>query len=864
MNRNALSIVGFFLLMLTSVNAQETGSFIIKKVGNGYKPTGSDINKSYNIIEVKVEDIPGNIKVGIFTSELKNPVFENKKFGKNEGDIPIGIDGSLKITILNDYKIKECPEIIKEVPDKFLLKVNESVIGPFLLDSKVKPELPKLPSQGNYPEKPKYKTGFLSYDAIYLNENWNNQANIDTIKLILQNYSINNSSDLDNNPFLKVAFKGLYDIKVKVVGVHGGEGLGKADLLSGIGGLDVTNFADGMARFMVERAKTELNVFFFDKFRDRLDSTIELRILFPNTYQQLRIIGSEIYNYNAYITSLRESFEKDLAALFVNLPKLMDDKKYERAFDDIPELRLILKSSFYIISQLNNDVHPGDIIHEFPKEFGKDIFPDNFYNSIKVLDLFSQSILSKDKSKYWIGTDTLTLLLNEKTFRIFMGLIYQNTSDNIVFTTNSGPINFKSDVLKPFGSGWNAIDDKVNKYKEYIRDFGSKVDAINVSLKGIKSKSKDGKGSYNDIYIFINASLDFFDYTVSFGKLPYIKEKVEKSSFFNFYYKYSFVARQGSDLYLNINNRDYGLAILNVINISDTVFTSKIIHNTAVGIVEKHSTIIDAEMIKNDNERQALEKKIKVEKEEKKIKELNQDLDVVSKKSDKLKQQQEKLTPARKTELINEYSNAIESTKKWVLKYGTFMANITNAKSSQEVESIIESVAMPAGSSRIKRVSKVNIALNSYLGLYVGHEFIEGVTNWPVINNYAVSAPIGVSFTWGGLKCKPKSAGWGIGGFISVIDIGALASFRITANDSVDVAPNIKLQDIIAPGAFFTLNFPKSPFTLAIGAQVGPLLRSVDESSHEVAKNAYWRLGMTLTVDIPLLNIYNQEKRKKN
>jgi hypothetical protein len=561
--------------------------------------------------------------------------------------------------------------------------------------------------------------------------------------------------------------------------------------ISAVGGLDVTNLADGMARFIVNRAKKELNVFFFDKFRNRLDSIPELQILFPNTAQQFRIIGAEIYNYNAYITSLRESFEKDLSGLFVNFPKLLDDPKYAASFNDFPAWRLILKGSFHIISQLNNDVHPGDIIHEFPAEFGRDKVPENFYHAIQLLDVFSQSVRSADKNKYWIGSDSLNLLFDRITFRLYMGLVYQNTPDQIVFTNGQDTVNFKTDLLKKFGDNWK--DDDILTYKNYIRDFGSAIEAVNISLKGIRGKSNDGKASYNDIFLFISASLDFFDHAVSFRELPYIPKTIKNSGFFNYYHTWSFVARQGSDLYLNINNRDYGVAILNVIGIYDTIFSGPFILNAAKG---------------------------------------------------------------------EDYYLSMASTKKWILKYGTFMANITRAKSSAEVESIIESTALPAGSSRIKRESAFNIALNSYLGMYVGHEFIQGISNWPVVNNYAVSAPIGVSVTWGGMKCNPKSAGWGIGGFISIVDLGALASFRVTDDTTASVAPTIQLQDIIAPGAFFTLNFPKSPFTLAIGAQMGPLLRSVDESSHVVSKNAYWRVGMTLTVDIPLLNIYNREQHR--
>ena len=58
---------------------------------------------------------------------------------------------------------------------------------------------------------------------------------------------------------------------------------GLSSIISSIGKLDVTAFADGLAQFLVERTKEELNEAFFRKFRAYLDNYPEFKVLFPNT-----------------------------------------------------------------------------------------------------------------------------------------------------------------------------------------------------------------------------------------------------------------------------------------------------------------------------------------------------------------------------------------------------------------------------------------------------------------------------------------------------------------------------------------------------------------------------------------------------
>jgi hypothetical protein len=119
---------------------------------------------------------------------------------------------------------------------------------------------------------------------------------------------------------------------------------------------------------------------------------------------------------------------------------------------------------------------------------------------------------------------------------------------------------------------------------------------------------------------------------------------------------------------------------------------------------------------------------------------------------------------------------------------------------------------------------------------------------------------VGVSVSWGGIKCNQKSGGNSFGFFVSVIDIGALASFRF-GDDSTSTVPIIQLKDIIAPGLFMSWGIAGTPFSLSAGAQIGPLLRNVSPSINTFSNNYYWRYGLAFTVDIPILNLYNRGKK---
>jgi len=206
--------------------------------------------------------------------------------------------------------------------------------------------------------------------------------------------------------------------------------------------------------------------------------------------------------------------------------------------------------------------------------------------------------------------------------------------------------------------------------------------------------------------------------------------------------------------------------------------------------------------------------------------------------------------------------NAAATVQK-LFRYGTFMATVVLAQSSDEVADAIEAFALPTGSARIKRESYFNVSLNAYCGLFAGLERQQFVykENTPAINAFGVTAPIGMAISWGSRKfLRP----WNKNGhsshsiFLSVIDVGAIASFRFE-NDTIKTLSKIELKDILSPGIFYSFGIPKTPLSLNLGYQITPFLRSVNTTDNTF-QNSYQRFSVSLLVDIPVLNFHTKTR----
>lgn len=361
--------------------------------------------------------------------------------------------------------------------------------------------------------------------------------------------------------------------------------------VSSIAGISAVTVFDGIAKFLVGRVKEELSAAFFQKFKDEIkkDKYKIYKHLFPETFKMLETIDEEIYKFSSYIQVLREAFEKDLSNVYENLPevfkRLMEVEEIKNFFGGKQWLKVILESGFYVIDGLKKEKHPGNILADFDTEILVGDELKNLKNAIKLLQIISDSLREKNGGNmYWISTDSLKKLFEMDNnqvyvvFKLYLGLIYQKSkSEQIQFKVeikNQEITIIFADELAKLKMPLNQVEDVENK----IEDFVYRVNLLEYSLKDLKQiRQNSKKPTYNDYYKFYDAALDTFEYSLEF--FNYVMEKanpneetvnkkiIEESKV----KKYLDVARSMGDIYMDVNNRNYGSVVYNVIKIFDMV-----------------------------------------------------------------------------------------------------------------------------------------------------------------------------------------------------------------------------------------------------------------------------------------------------
>lgn len=182
----------------------------------------------------------------------------------------------------------------------------------------------------------------------------------------------------------------------------------------------------------------------------------------------------------------------------------------------------------------------------------------------------------------------------------------------------------------------------------------------------------------------------------------------------------------------------------------------------------------------------------------------------------------------------------------------TLVADIAQAQTSDGVAEALDNFAAPVGTWKSK-FDKVRFYLNGYAGLKAAYEVTnkvdgQGVTDGMVMNPFLALGP---EVSW------PLGRGsWRMGLFFPVIDVGNVASVRLSEQQSddlltVETAPDVEFVHLLSPGAFFLVSLGRSPFVLGVGATWTPELRKVENGSSVSAT----QVGDFLAVDVPLLGI---------
>jgi hypothetical protein len=667
--------------------------------------------------------------------------------------------------------------------------------------------------------------------------------------------------------------------------------------------LNVTTLADGIAKFLVERVKQELSITFFDRFKKDLEQSKDLQILFPNTYNVLMNIDTDIYNFTAYIEMLREAFISDFQVMIPDLRKLINDPRYEEYFKQNPKLKSIFDIGLLIADDIHNGIHPGEIVKHLAEDSSSLIKIDaNLNASVQVLNLFIQSFRSKDPNRYLVSSDSINILLRDTvSFKIYLGLIYQKGLFIKFKDKNNNSINFNEQMYKLYHFS-ESIKDNWVEIKNILEEIVYKTEYAHNAFIKIKEKNKnpdpDNRANYKDYYVFYDASLNLIEYV---SDIPKLLKDPPPITYLN-KEKYFYAARKLGVAYLDINNKRYASVILNLAEIYDSIIIKKedsLLIKPCLKIAKIYCGIMNY----NDIQEISINittiinalKQLEIDKTDK-IYILLNSLDIGKRLSlltnlnnQEIQNSKDLLSTLKKIRtqslgvdsilkvlelsksFINDIQNQLiviskDNTKNKrkalmsLIKYGNFAANIAKAETSDDVKNAIESVALPAGSSRIKRESNWNFSLNAYVGPFAGNEYIKGSQNSNWFNSYGIAAPVGIAFSKGNIfTSNQKYGGKSLTAFVSLIDVGALVSYRFR-DDSAAIVPDIKLKDIISPGLFISYGLGKTPLSLSVGYQIGPLLRNVASSRNVFADNKYSRWSVSLTVDIPIFNLYTKPK----
>lgn len=586
-----------------------------------------------------------------------------------------------------------------------------------------------------------------------------------------------------------------------------------------VGGLDVTNIANGVAALLVERAKQELNIAFFQRFQKFADDHHEFQLLFPKTTYNLTKLLS--FSYPQLLPILRNGFFSDLKTLPAALPGLLTLDPYDKFFEKYPELSIALRSMKLITDIQSGASSPAEMLNDFAAfpEWslpGNTSLMNNLGASIRLAALLSQSMRTNDTGQVWVSPKDVKPLLTDRVLQtIYLGLLWQSANSApqpIVFYLETG----KKDTLTTLLSANSA---KITQLLTDIDQFIAIAANVNAGFKTIVNNNHSGKPNTNtDYYNFIGSAIDAID--TAFSLVDVFEPALNAKPYLD-------LARKGNVLYKDIYSEQYTQTI------SDALDFLKQIGELSNGF----TTVITEPSPAQAAVMSAEDKKVAL-----------------------------KQAAKEKTNVLEQLTEFAEEVKPFVL----FMANLLEANSSSDVQAALDNAILPVGSSSIKKHTRNNLAIQAYLGGYYVTSYNGNNVAGMWGDKFGVTAPIGIAYT-PGFASRGNYGSLSI--FVSAFDLGAIVDYELHT-DSVTTSSgtpttalsknySIQLGQILSPGAYIVYGAGANlPLALAFGAQYGPGLSKIDTQGNANVINPSWRFNLFLTVDLPLFNIWNVTKTK--
>ena len=192
-----------------------------------------------------------------------------------------------------------------------------------------------------------------------------------------------------------------------------------------------------------------------------------------------------------------------------------------------------------------------------------------------------------------------------------------------------------------------------------------------------------------------------------------------------------------------------------------------------------------------------------------------------------------------------------------VLRLITLGANLAEAETSEEFQAVLYAAADPVGSFVTKRQpGEEQWTIGAYLGGVAGGErkLADG-EEWA--GHFGLALPIGLEWSTG-LGGENGRLFSSIGIFVSPIDLGAIASYRVHdlsgGTDSLESA-EIGWRQLLSPSVYVVLGlFDNLPLAIGGGVQYAPWARKQHDGMEMRMIDAI-RISMLLAVDVALLRL---------
>jgi hypothetical protein len=614
------------------------------------------------------------------------------------------------------------------------------------------------------------------------------------------------------------------------------------------------NLVNGTADFLIKRAQEEISISVFAKLKKFIVRYPELDTLFPRTCALIKPV--EAYEYNKALDAFKAAIKEDLSEFISNVPSLYHISRYQQLNKRTPSLTLL-----FAACSLFNDLHGENGLAHSMYNLGQQIYlseNNNYAAFIKIITTISNSLqnktLSDPESKYreYIhvefvqqvthGDPTLKMELG----KFYLGLLWQHIQ-SIQINVGGANRTFAS-LLIPnnTATGLRRSIETVNVVFATIQKLDSALGAIkgeeqnNVQYTGNMEMKAKRFVIYGDI---VSAMLNFTALFTDPANTNYADRVREIARYLPQFT--NGVTNLIKDFYTN----EYSLGISELEKLfqaaSDFLKASEDNKVMKAQLISDLNTSLSVEKGRLDADILALDARITtLQSTPTPTDQIRIDIQAEIQELKTAKQQLQSSLGAVNYQIDNKKTVIFNLSK--VIEYLHLFASITKAENSKAVEALLETYAMPAGSSRIKKVSSVNIAVNAYVGGFGGRskDMGDGFTN-----TYGLTAPIGITFSKGWEKFGSASI------FLSAFDIGGTIRYKL--DNQGKYQQDVTLAGIVSPGIHAIYGFPfYLPVSFGLGCQwISPSTANTNNIDLKGTFNAF------LAVDIPMFNLLARKKK---